>query len=255
MNHDHPEELLAAYVDGALGTSERAAVDAHLASCARCREEIELSRSARTALRSLPEAEVPLGVTGPVLRRVRVERPWVSRIARPVAVTAAAAIVGLFGWLGYSALRDEDPGEPGAQATPADAGGGAGAPEASRTAAAPDVPVVEQDRDYDEAAVQELAANIAREQQAMAQVGTEDTQEQEAAMLGINKALDCIGRGAQLTQGDEAVRVIDARFRGRNAYLGAFLHRAAPGTDPSELEIWVVAQDGCGFLHYARQRL
>jgi hypothetical protein len=253
MNQDHPEELLAGYVDGALGTKERAVVDAHLASCARCREEVELAGSARTALRGLPEAKVPLGVTGPVLRRVRVERPWVSRIGRPVAVAAAAAVVGLFGWLGYSALRDDDPGAAGAQETSeADAAGdqAPAGPQAEATAAG--VPVVEEDRDYDEAAVQELAALIAREQTYRIDAGD---RREEAAMLAANEALDCIGRGAELTQGDEAVRVIDARFRGRSAYLGAFLHRASPGTDPTQLEIWVVAQDGCGFLHYAKQRL
>jgi anti-sigma factor RsiW len=254
MSQDHPEELLAGYVDGALGAKERAVVDAHLASCARCREEVELSRSARTALRSLPEAEVPVGVTGPVLQRVRVERPWVSRIGRRVAVAAAAAVVGLFGWIGYSALRDDDAGTADAP-TALQSDAGAGAPESSRTeATAAGVPVVEQDRDFDEAAVQDLAARIAREQ-TRALVGADETQEQTAMYDAASEALDCIGRGAQLTQGDEAVRVIDARFRGRNAFLGAFLHRAAPGTDPTELEIWVVAQDGCGFLHYAKQRL
>ena len=252
MSQDHPEELLAGYVDGALGAKERAVVDEHMASCARCREEVELSRSARTALRGLPEAEVPLGVTGPVLRRVRVERPWVSRIGRPVAVAAAAAVVGLFGWIGYSALRDEDPGAADAREISATGDGeqAPAGPQAEATAAG--VPVVEQDRDYDEAAVQELAADIAREQTYRADAGDGG---EEAAMLAANEALDCIGRGAELTQGDEAVRVIDARFRGRSAYLGAFLHRAAPGTDPTQLEIWVVAQDGCGFLHYAKQRL
>jgi anti-sigma factor RsiW len=254
MNQDHPEELLAGYVDGALGTNERAVVDAHLASCARCRDEVELSRSARTALRSLPEAEVPLGVTGPVLRRARVERPWVSHIGRRVAVAAAAAVVGLVGWVGYSALRDDDRGAAGAQETIASDAGEQDPAGPQAEATAPDVPVVEQDRDYDEAAVQELAAGIAREQ-ARALVGADEGQEQTAMFDAANEALDCIGRGAELTQGDEAVRVIDARFRGRNAFLGAFLHRAAPGTDPTELEIWVVSQDGCGFLHYAKQRL
>lgn len=31
--NDHPEYLLAEYVDGSLGSEERAAVDAHLSGC------------------------------------------------------------------------------------------------------------------------------------------------------------------------------------------------------------------------------
>ena len=255
MNQDHPEELLAGYVDGELSTEQRRDVDAHLASCARCRGEVELARSAVSALRGLPDVDVPLGVTGPVLRRARVERPWVSRIGRPVAIAAAAAVVGLFGWLGYSALQDDGFGGGDEPAAAEDGAGGNGAESSATMEAAPVVPVEEQDRDYDEAAVRELAADIAGTRQAMFQSRPGDARDEEAAMLGVNVALDCIARGADLAGGDEAVRVIDARFRGRRAFLGAFLHRAAPGTDPTELEIWVVAQDGCGFLHYARQRL
>ena len=62
----HPEELLADYVDGALTDDERAAADAHLATCETCREEIELARQAVTALASLEEESVPFGVMNPV---------------------------------------------------------------------------------------------------------------------------------------------------------------------------------------------
>src|SRR5205807_10052002 len=44
---NHPEELLAAYVEGALGDQERAEVDAHLATCGTCRDEVELAARAR----------------------------------------------------------------------------------------------------------------------------------------------------------------------------------------------------------------
>src|SRR5688500_12222690 len=63
----HPEELLSGYVDGTLPTEERAVVDAHLATCATCREEVELAHEALTALGSLEEQPVPFGVTGPVM--------------------------------------------------------------------------------------------------------------------------------------------------------------------------------------------
>ena len=49
----HPEDLLAPYVDGSLGTDERAVVEAHLAGCDRCRDEVDLARPARAVLASL----------------------------------------------------------------------------------------------------------------------------------------------------------------------------------------------------------
>ena len=64
----HPEEQLSGYVDGTLGTDERAEVDAHLATCATCREEIELSTRAVTMLRELPEMPVALASAASLLR-------------------------------------------------------------------------------------------------------------------------------------------------------------------------------------------
>ena len=56
----HPEELLAEYVDGSLQQDERTAVDAHIAACERCRDEVASARRARTALSALPEADLPI---------------------------------------------------------------------------------------------------------------------------------------------------------------------------------------------------
>ena len=59
----HPEELLAPYVDGTATPAERTAVEAHLGSCARCRDEVDLARSAHRALAALPEVRPTTGVT------------------------------------------------------------------------------------------------------------------------------------------------------------------------------------------------
>src|SRR6476469_1460521 len=53
----HPEELLAPFVDGTASLEERAAVEAHMAFCQRCVEEIGLAMQARAALAQLPEVE------------------------------------------------------------------------------------------------------------------------------------------------------------------------------------------------------
>ncbi len=64
----HPEELLAGYVDGTLSAQERAAVEAHVAGCARCSREIGLATSARSALRSLEEVPAPADIGSLAIR-------------------------------------------------------------------------------------------------------------------------------------------------------------------------------------------
>src|SRR5688500_11097392 len=93
----HPEELLSGYVDGTLPSEERAVVDAHLAACATCREEVELAQEALTALGSLEDQPVPFGVTGPVMAEAgqRFERRgavW-QRVQWGAGLAAAAALV------------------------------------------------------------------------------------------------------------------------------------------------------------------
>jgi len=44
MTYPHMDAKLNEYVDGTLGVAERAAVEAHLASCAECTEAMAASR-------------------------------------------------------------------------------------------------------------------------------------------------------------------------------------------------------------------
>src|SRR5438093_11696445 len=96
----HPEEQLAAYVDGTLSDQERVEVDAHLASCQTCRDEVELAGRARSVLASLPALEVPPDSVRPGITRLRPasgERfrrtGWVAGLA------AAAAVAAIFGMI------------------------------------------------------------------------------------------------------------------------------------------------------------
>jgi len=64
------------WLDGDLGAREEAAVRLHLDGCAACREELQLARKLRQALRSgLPTLTCPPRVTEEVLRRARAEAP------------------------------------------------------------------------------------------------------------------------------------------------------------------------------------
>src|SRR5919198_1453906 len=76
----HPNgSVLNDYVDDALGTRERAEVDAHLASCATCRSLVdELRDIARTAA-SLEEREPPARTWARIERAIELERDGVGR--------------------------------------------------------------------------------------------------------------------------------------------------------------------------------
>jgi hypothetical protein len=101
---EHYENELAELALGVLTGRERALVLAHVESCPRCAEELEvLSRTADSVVQAAPEMEPPLGfevrlfekmgVTDviPLRRRLRSSR-WVPAV---VGVAAAAAALGL----------------------------------------------------------------------------------------------------------------------------------------------------------------
>src|SRR5207302_3319589 len=96
---DHPSGLLAGLVDGTLTAAERAEVDAHLATCSSCREEVGLAAAARRALRDLPEVEAPLGVGRAADLEARRSAGrvqgggWRRRAGAAMAVAAAVALV------------------------------------------------------------------------------------------------------------------------------------------------------------------
>src|SRR5947209_6846293 len=87
---NHPEELLAEYVDGSLQQDERAVVDAHLVGCERCRQEVALATRARAALSPLRDVELPEGFS-PKVGRSLVRRERLRRV--PLVAGAAAASI------------------------------------------------------------------------------------------------------------------------------------------------------------------
>ncbi|MFJ8111282.1 zf-HC2 domain-containing protein [Streptomyces sp. NPDC096132] len=101
----HDSALLGAYVLGALDENEIRAVDEHVASCERCREELDGLREMEAALGEVPPEAF---LDGPpeggdlllqrTLRRARSERDGVERRRRvvlaAVAAVAAAAVLG-----------------------------------------------------------------------------------------------------------------------------------------------------------------
>lgn len=115
LRHDEVEELLGAYALDAVDDDERALVDAHLATCPRCRAEVDAHRevAAHLAQTGAPApdhlwdriAGALEGEPAPPLRLVRARPRWASA---PLAAAAAVVVVALVAAGGYLVGRDSD---------------------------------------------------------------------------------------------------------------------------------------------------
>ena len=253
----HPEELLAGYVDGALTEGERAEVDAHLATCRTCREEMELSTRAVAALAELPEVPVPLGVMNPVAAEIRrrtagpAPAPWWGRLQWAAGLAAAAALVAVVAValprLGEqeesAALRAEAGG-----ATPTESGPGA---DASLSGAV----FLENQAgaDYSAEDLEALANDAAQRTDFHAAAPGAATVADDEAQVEAAKA--CLAEPGGLTESDRLVRLIRARFDGNPAYLGVYLESPGGGQPPNRVVIWVVATKDCRILSFSSKPL
>ena len=102
-------ELTAAYALHALDSEEREAYEAHLGSCAKCREELAaLGETAAALAWGVESPEPPPALRGRILAAAAAERenviplparrPWVGRTTAAVAAVAACAAVALGVW-------------------------------------------------------------------------------------------------------------------------------------------------------------
>lgn len=253
----HPEDSLAGYVDGTIPTRERAEIDAHLAGCARCRQEVTLGAGARAALASLPEVAPPPGIAGPALDLALAGRPRrrLDRVPRwyrlAGAAAAAAAVLVVVALVLPNLGQDRGPA--------ADAKRNALEEGRAAAAATPlDATQIEIERtNYDRASLTALAASYAAQGeagQAAVQAPAATTPFTPGTREQAQRALGCIARSAPDETG-QLVRLIQARFQGAQAILAVFLE--GPGADqpPDAVSIWVFATKGCGILSYSSARL
>jgi len=97
----HVADRLQALLSGAVPPEERAAAEAHLGACARCREERDLLASARSVLQPLPPLDPRAGFAAKVAFEARDRRVpplgrwlrWVAGGACVATATVAAAIL------------------------------------------------------------------------------------------------------------------------------------------------------------------
>jgi Putative zinc-finger len=239
----HPEDLLAAYVDGTLSEQERGAVDAHLSSCGSCREEVALATQAAGMLASLPEEPVPFGVTGPVLAEARRlaerRRPVWARLQWAIGIAAVACVV-LVAALVVPKLTGGSTHEGASRAATAES-----APKdaAAGSAFGAQTPALERlGHDMDEQDLARLAKRSARtsltaQPAAEATAGPADT------------AIDCLTQsGATIDDRNVLVRLIDATYLGTPAYLGVFQQGPGGGHPADTVVVWAVRKSDCSIL-------
>jgi hypothetical protein len=265
---DHPDQMLAEYVDGTLRPEGRASVDAHLAGCARCREEVALARSAREQLADLPELPAPAGLEL-ALRRRAPRRPW--RVWRAAAPIAAAAVLVAGGIIVLSRL-----GRPEVRNVAGEAGGGGQplapqqAPEAAESAAsdrtlarlAPAPRYSESGADYSPADLATLARRLRGDvgralEDGLAPTATTFFRAFEISALAprLRDIYRCVVAEVPPDQLIVPFAIEAASFEGEPAYLASFLQGPAPDQPYDRILIWVVGQKDCSLRSLASQRL
>jgi anti-sigma factor RsiW len=272
---EHPEILLAEYADGTLTPQARAEVDAHLADCATCREDLALARNARAALGILPEVPAPEGLTLNVRRRAR--RPATPRTGRWVAAAAAAALLLIGGVVVIRAVVDEGTartaspaaGSPQAPAPAAEGQGGAqeaadeAATDEARVLAAPTVPTYkESNRDYDDGDLVTIGRRVRDRARAvlkggLARSGTAFYGNFDPASFTpeVREAIECSLAEVPPDQLLVPFSIEAASFEGRPAYVTAFLQGPAPDQPYDRVVVWVVTRDSCSLRSLDTQRL
>ncbi len=256
----HPEELLAAYVDGSLADQELAAVEDHLAGCGTCREDVRLAEAARGRLRALREADVPAATRRAAVHALDREaatplEPDGSRPGEPggelrrdprkwlAGLAAAAVLVGLIA----VALPRLSSSDSAGTSTSARSEGAGDAAAPSPAGSGP--PIVErQDMDYGPA---EVAALAAGESGATA-AGAAPEQGEARQPPGAEQAIQCVRRWASAAEGATPIRVIEATYQGRPAYLGV-ARQTPPGEGSDRILVWVLARDACELISFTQR--
>ena len=245
---NHPDELLVGYVDGTLTTAQRADVETHLASCARCREEVSLASAGRRALRSAGDEPVPSGIADRAI----------AEAAAPADLDAARARRSPQRWLGAAAaiaavlvlVAVAAPKLGTSPSSTVAARAGAGAAADASFAVATGVEVAQADVQSEELAA--LAATAGGVQAPQAAAGGS-----AAAVPAFNpvrideaalpQATACLTSAFGESPGT-LTRVVAARYEGTPAYLGFYAVGPGAGLPATRMQLLVASVDGCRAL-------
>ena len=266
----HPKDLLADYVDGSLEAAARASVDAHLAECPRCREEVGHAGAARAELRRLPQVEAPAGVASKALREAagsKAQRP--PRYARLLPIAAAAVLVGLLA-IALPHLGRND----GSLQAATD-----GAPEASSGGLATDSsstqdlarfakhgpPLDEEQVDFTEDALRSLVNEAAirwsgvafPNDLSFANAVSETAAAPDATLSAgdARGAARCVFTDVPAVKPSILVRLISATYQGDPAFIAVVLEGTEAGKPPDRAVVWIVRKDDCSVARVTEARL
>src|SRR5262249_7121908 len=133
LDWDQQQEQLSALLDGELGTTEQAALERHLPTCARCQQALAELRAVRQLLHAVPAPTLPRSfmlpdegpVPVPLRERAQMRTPPAPSVAPRIArqLGGLAAAVGLALLLGSALLGQgaitSSPARSGANGAPA----------------------------------------------------------------------------------------------------------------------------------------
>ncbi|HET9672878.1 MAG TPA: zf-HC2 domain-containing protein [Actinomycetota bacterium] len=238
----HPHELLTDLLDGTLDADARAGVDAHLAVCPSCREDLAAAAVGRTAARGLPSARPPVDLPDRIVVAASGGGPssafarW-NRWAGVVAVAAVVAVIALaLPEIGGAPDRPaQEVALPGATESTLDAAGAAAVPA-----------LEESDRNYREQDLTALVSDVTALRASSAPA---------VATSSGEAAADCVGRALTEAPPGALVRLIHARFAGTDAYLAVYLEGPGAGEAPDTAVVWVISVEDCAILSFAQAQL
>jgi hypothetical protein len=248
---NHPSELLADLVDGTLDADARAGVEAHLATCPTCRGDLAAATAGRDAARGLVPAPAPTDLRDRIVAAAggrggagtaRGPSQWYRWAG---AAAAAAVIVAL-----ATTLPDIGGGSTGEAASDEAPGGretyGVGAAEMAVALEVRDgVDYGPEDLErLAEAADMMSAGNVSAGAQFDA-AGTEEA----------DRAASCVVRSFETRPPGQLVRLIRARFQGRDAYVAVYLEGPGAGQAPDLGVVYVTSADDCSFVTVTQARL
>ncbi len=127
----HLDEVLSAYLDDEVTPDERAEVEAHVATCAECRSDLEAEREVRQMVRDLSAVDAPFGFyqrvlrDGPASEESPVKRRRIKFGLANIAATAAAWLL-ILGIANLNNRGSVDPAPAGYVAAHASVLGGLG---------------------------------------------------------------------------------------------------------------------------------
>jgi len=231
---NHPHELLAEYVDGALAEGERAVVEAHLRDCPECRAEVGPAGSARRALGSLTDGPVPVGLGAAAIAEAAGAHPMQRETPRwyRISGVAAAAVIVVLLAVALPRLGSQD----GSVSPEAAGGAGDAAP------ATPSLAIAAEGTNYSSENLLGLVSN----QRSSVEITAGEADAFAAA--GTREVLDCLHTALPGLRG-RPVQLIRARFQGTAAYIGVF--EAGPdGGSPARAALAASVRD-CRLLSYA----